>query len=75
MIRTITRSMILVFLSLMLMSVSVKANDVKVLNAEQYELAIRAEQVEWKYRFYEGNLQKRLWSYTYGCWKTPWMNV
>lgn len=75
MVRTITRSLILVFLSLMLMSLSVMANDVKGLNVEQYELAIRAEQVEWKYRFHEGNLQKRLWSYTYGCWKTPWMNV
>jgi len=36
---------------------------------------LRAEQLEWRYRSYNGKLQKRCWSITYGYWKTGWMNV
>jgi len=35
----------------------------------------RAEQLEWRYRYYNGKLQKRCWSITYGYWKTDWMYV
>jgi len=35
----------------------------------------RAEQVEWVYREYNGNIEKRLWSNTYGVWKTDWIYV
>lgn len=34
----------------------------------------RAEQTVWYYRTYEGKLQKRLWSITYGKWLTDWMD-
>lgn len=34
-----------------------------------------AEETEWVYRVYNGNLEKRLWSNTYGVWKTDWIYV
>lgn len=33
----------------------------------------RAEQTEWRYRVYNGQPQKRLWSITYERWLTDWM--
>ena len=33
----------------------------------------RAEETEWVYRVYNGNLEKRLWSNTYGVWRTDWI--
>lgn len=35
----------------------------------------RAEQTEWVFRIYNGNLEKRLWSNTYGKWLTDWIYV
>jgi len=35
----------------------------------------RAEVTQWMYRIYNGVHQKRLWSITYGYWKTEWMPV
>lgn len=35
----------------------------------------RAEQKEWVYRTYNGNIEKRLWSNTYGKWLTDWIYV
>lgn len=34
----------------------------------------RAEQVRWYLRTRNGINQKRLWSITYGYWKTNWIN-
>jgi len=34
-----------------------------------------AEQLEWVYRIHEGNIEKRLWSHTYGKWLTDWIIV
>ncbi len=35
--------------------------------------AMRAEETEWYYRFDDnGVIMRRLWSYTYGKWKTEW---
>lgn len=38
------------------------------------EIVIRpmAEQTEWMYRVVNGDLQKRLWSITWGKWLTEW---
>lgn len=38
------------------------------------EIVIRpmAEQTEWMYRVVDGDLQKRLWSITWGKWLTEW---
>lgn len=35
----------------------------------------RAEQTEWVYRIYNGNVEKRLWSRTYAKWLTDWIYV
>lgn len=37
------------------------------------EAVTRAEQTEWRYRVYNGQKQKRLWSITNECWLTEWM--
>lgn len=34
-----------------------------------------AEQTVWYNRIYNGMLQKRLWSITYGEWLTDWIDV
>ena len=31
------------------------------------------EEVVWVYREKDGVTEKRLWSYTYGCWLTDWL--
>ncbi len=35
----------------------------------------QAEQTKWYYREYNGNIEKRLWSITYGKWLTDWIYV
>lgn len=37
--------------------------------------APQAEETVWYTRMYEGRLQKRLWSITYGRWLTDWIDV
>jgi hypothetical protein len=39
------------------------------------DVSTRAEVTKWYYRNHEGVKQKRLWSVTYGYWKTEWMPV
>ena len=39
------------------------------------EMSVSAEETEWYLRVFEGRLQKRLWSNTYGKWLTDWMDV
>jgi len=39
------------------------------------EIEPRLEEVEWIYRVYNGNIEKRLWSYTEGVWLTDWLYV
>jgi len=38
-------------------------------------ISFRAEQTETYYRFVGDQLQYRIWSLTYGYWKTDWKNV
>ena len=35
----------------------------------------RIEETEWVFRVHNGNLEKRLWSNTYGVWKTDWIII
>lgn len=35
----------------------------------------RAEELEWYYRYYNGKYQRRLWSHTYGVWRTDWIDM
>lgn len=39
------------------------------------EISVKSEVTKWYYRKHEGIKQKRLWSITYGYWKTDWMSV
>lgn len=34
----------------------------------------KTQKVRWYYRTHNGRKQKRLWSITYGYWKTDWIN-
>lgn len=33
-----------------------------------------AIETQWYYRIYDGHMQKRLWSITYGIWLTDWVD-
>lgn len=35
----------------------------------------RAEETEWVFRWYDGMIQRRLWSITYGYWLTDWETI
>lgn len=35
----------------------------------------RAEETQWVFRWWNGLIQKRLWSITYGYWLTDWITV
>jgi hypothetical protein len=37
------------------------------------EIVPFGEQTEWRFRIVDYKLQKRLWSITYGIWRTDWM--
>lgn len=37
------------------------------------ESVARVEETQWRYRLYNGQQQKRLWSITYMKWLTDWM--
>lgn len=39
------------------------------------EIQPRAEETEWVVRIYNGRVEKRLWSITYGKWLTDWIDV
>lgn len=34
----------------------------------------RIEELEWIYRYHDGKYQRRLWSITYGVWRTDWID-
>lgn len=42
---------------------------------EETSIETRAEQVRWYYRTNHGVEEMRLWSVTYGVWKTDWIPV
>ena len=37
------------------------------------EIVTRAEQIEYYFRYYNGKRQYRIWSITFGKWKTDWI--
>lgn len=39
------------------------------------EIQPHAEETEWVVRIYNGRVEKRLWSITYGKWLTDWIDV
>ena len=49
----------------------------KMLNpiTKESQSSPRAEETKWCYRIVNGQLQKRLYSITYGKWLTDWINL
>lgn len=45
-----------------------------IVEENNIENIVRSEKVQWYYRYNAGMKQKRLWSVTYGYWKTNWIN-
>lgn len=60
-------------LSLNIMSMTTFAAEIPDQSNEQI-VTPQTEETEWVYRLYNGVLQKRLWSDTYGVWLTDWIN-
>ena len=58
-------------LAIMLIAISLFSS-FYVASEEPANVEERAEEVVWYYRNYNGRLQKRLWSVTYGKWLTDW---
>ena len=78
-----TKRIIFRFVGLLLMlfcltsfstAIAAESNQQDLPNSSKEEISVRAEQTEWHYRIYNGKLQRRLWSITYGYWKTDWMD-
>lgn len=42
------------------------------INSPNEDIVVFAEQTEWYYRVVDGQLQRRLWSITWGKWLTEW---
>ena len=49
-------------------------SDVEIIAVKPGE-STRAEETAWYYRVYNGMVQMRLWSLTYGYWLTDWIDV
>ena len=66
----------LVTLSLVfsILSIPAMAAEPSVSESQSAEESRAAENV-WYTRVYNGKLQKRLWSRTYGVWLTDWIDV
>lgn len=47
------------------------AQEVNINNSNE-DIVVFAEQTEWYYRVVDGQLQRRLWSITWGKWLTEW---
>ena len=56
----------------LMLSVSALATN-KINDNSSNGITARAEETEWRYRFYNGETQKRLWSITYARWLTDWL--
>ena len=65
-------------LAFMLIAVSlfstfyVSAAAAELVSEDPANVEERAEEVVWIFRDYNGRLQKRLWSVSYGKWLTDW---
>ncbi|HBF2787047.1 TPA: hypothetical protein STX52_000594 [Clostridioides difficile] len=53
------------------------ADEISIVNGmdSSKSIDVKAEQTRWYYRIHNGKKQKRLWSLTYGYWKTDWINL
>ena len=72
------KTLLFIFAALMTMNViatSALAADIPSAAPNGSIITPQAEETEWVYRYYNGVLQKRLWSNTYAKWLTDWINV
>lgn len=54
---------------------TVLAVDSPAMPTAQGSNSTRTTETEWFERTYNGKRQKRLWSYTYQCWLTDWIDI
>ena len=74
--KKLTRLLVTLLVALNVMgAASALAAEVKEVEVLDSTVVTRAEETTWVYREYEGWLQKRQWSNTYGKWLTNWINV
>ena len=55
------------------MSYPIAANEIS--SIENTDIEVRADIKEWKYKFINGKLYKRLWNSTQRRWETDWIPV
>ncbi|MEA4895793.1 MAG: hypothetical protein VB064_11095 [Oscillospiraceae bacterium] len=70
----------LLFFFALLMTMSVVATnalaaDIPLVELNGSIITPQSEETEWVTRYYNGVLQRRLWSITYAKWLTDWINV
>ncbi len=68
-------TLLLACLLTMTVSVSAKTVSVEPCSADAGEPMPCVEETEWMFRIWNGELQKRLWSNTYGRWLTGWIKA
>lgn len=75
--KTLSLFMIIVMLSSFPLTVSAAVVNVatETMAVGEDNIISRMEETEWFYRVNNGRLERRLWSITFGYWKTNWMPV
>lgn len=75
----IKKSIVTLLVTITSLSVSntIHADEISMINEidSSKSMDVKAEQTKWYYRIHNGKKQKRLWSLTYGYWKTDWINL
>ena len=66
---------IVILLSLNVFPVSASSDVILPRSVSEDVVSPAAEQTVWYTRIYNGKLQRRLWSITYGEWLTEWEDV
>lgn len=73
------RRKIVLFLLVLILSVNILALPALAAQIpdapDEGGVEIQAENTEWRYRIYNGKLQKRLWSIYESKWLTNWIDV
>lgn len=73
-IMTLVMALIITVFSVMPAMAATSENN-SVLISGSGDVITRAEETKWYYRDVNGYLEMRLWSITYGYWKTDWMSA
>ena len=65
---------ILICISFSIPSYAAPISGARIQDTYTNQISERTEKTKWYYRIVNGVRQKRLWSLTYGYWKTDWIN-